>query len=282
MFLIPRKWASFQHYKDRNPPWIKLHKELLDDRIYQRLPLASRALAPMLWLLASESKDGSFDASPEELAFRLRCSEADAEAGLAPLIEKGFFILVQSDGTPLAPREQLAAPEKRREEGETEADLLAETARRVAVAEAKKADDAAKAKAARLAAAAAADDALFEEFWKAYPKKVGKDEARKAFDKRNPTTALVAAMVEAIATARASDQWKREKGQFIPNPSTWLNQGRWKDGGVEISDEVAVDPDSRSAVEAEGVAKGIGMWNEMVEHWGAYKARVRSQSTVAA
>lgn len=58
MKLIPRRWSDFQHYKDRRPPWIKLHKALLDDREYQRLPLASRALAPMLWLLASESKDG--------------------------------------------------------------------------------------------------------------------------------------------------------------------------------------------------------------------------------
>lgn len=153
---------------------------------------------------------------------------------------------------------------------------------RAAEAGTAKAADAAAARAARLAAAAADDDALFEEFWKAYPKKVGKDEARKAFDKRNPTTALVGAMVEAVATARATDQWKREKGQFIPNPATWLNQGRWKDGGVEISDDVAVDPDSRSAVEAEGVAKGIGMWDELFEHWGSYKARVRARSAVSA
>ena len=60
MLLITKNWAEFQHYKDRSPPWIKLHKELLDDRQYQSLPLASRALAPMLWLLASETKDGSF------------------------------------------------------------------------------------------------------------------------------------------------------------------------------------------------------------------------------
>ncbi|CAN7259496.1 hypothetical protein LJR130_001061 [Variovorax sp. LjRoot130] len=81
----------------------------------------------------------------------------------------------------------------------------------------------------------AARDMLFEEFWKAYPKKVGKDDARKAFDKRSPTRALVAAMMEAIATARGTDQWQREKGQFIPNPATWLNQGRWKDEGIQIS-----------------------------------------------
>lgn len=38
------------------------------------------------------------------------------------------------------------------------------------------------------------------------------------------------------------------------------------------------DPDSRSAIEAEGVAKGIGPWNEINEQWHSYKARVRGKS----
>ncbi len=63
MLLQPKNWAVFQHYKDRCPPWIKLHRDLLNDRSYMRLPIASKALAPMLWLLASESKDGVFDGS---------------------------------------------------------------------------------------------------------------------------------------------------------------------------------------------------------------------------
>jgi len=37
------------------------------------------------------------------------------------------------------------------------------------------------------------------------------------------------------------------------------------------------DPDSREAIEAEGIAKGIGQWNEMSEQWHIYKARVRGQ-----
>lgn len=122
MKLIPRRWSDFQHYKDRRPPWIKLHKALLDDREYQRLPLASRALAPMLWLLASESEDGVFEASTEELTFRLRQPAKEIDAGLAPLIESGFFTVVQGASTPLAERQQLAVPEERqrRDRGEAE------------------------------------------------------------------------------------------------------------------------------------------------------------------
>jgi len=39
----------------------------------------------------------------------------------------------------------------------------------------------------------------------------------------------------------------------------------------------SADPDSRSAIEAEGVAKGIGKWNEIAEQWHVYKARVRGK-----
>ena len=91
MILAPKNWVKFQHYKDRCPPWIKLHRDLLTDREYICLPVASKALAPLLWLLASESKDGSFDASFDELQFRLHISRKEYEDGLKPLIDKGFF-----------------------------------------------------------------------------------------------------------------------------------------------------------------------------------------------
>lgn len=86
-----KNWKDFQHYKDRSPPWLKLHRGLLDDYDYARLPLASKALAPLLWLLASESEDGVC-IDTDYLAFRLRWSEADVIAGLNPLIDNGFLI----------------------------------------------------------------------------------------------------------------------------------------------------------------------------------------------
>ena len=115
MLLKPKNWAHFQHYKDRCPPWIKLHRDLLNNRDFMRLPLASKALAPMLWLLASESKDGAFDGSLDELVFRLHITPKEYEDGLKPLLDKGFFI---SDGVMLAPRLQNAIPETEIE-GET-------------------------------------------------------------------------------------------------------------------------------------------------------------------
>jgi hypothetical protein len=118
MKLIPKNWNTFQHYRDRCPPWIKLHREILNDKEFMCLPLASKAIAPLLWLLASESKDGQFDASIDELSFRLRITNKEVEEGLKPLINNGFFI---DASTMLAPCLQVATTERETErEGERE------------------------------------------------------------------------------------------------------------------------------------------------------------------
>lgn len=69
----------------------------------------------------------------------------------------------------------------------------------------------------------------FKEFWAAYPKKIGKDAALKAFMKRKPSADLVSKMIAAIEWQKQTDQWTKDNGQYIPNPATWLNQGRWED-----------------------------------------------------
>ena len=108
MILRPKNWSKCQHYKDRNPPWIKLHRDLLNDRDFMCLPIASKAIAPLLWLLASESKTGEFNANVIELAFRLRMTEKEVNDGLNPLISKGFFL--DASGV-LAECLQVAIPE---------------------------------------------------------------------------------------------------------------------------------------------------------------------------
>lgn len=73
-------------------------------------------------------------------------------------------------------------------------------------------------------------NADFDRFWTAYPRKVGKKAAKKAYK-----AALKAGMpgidclVNAICIQKESAQWKKENGQYIPLPTTWLNQGRWED-----------------------------------------------------
>jgi len=118
MLLQPKNLSVFQHYHVRCPPWIKLHRDLLNDRTFMRLPLASKAIAPLMWLLASESKDGIFDGSLDELMFRLHITEKEYQQGVKPLIDNGFFVIASGM---LAECKQLAIPETETEtERETE------------------------------------------------------------------------------------------------------------------------------------------------------------------
>jgi uncharacterized protein YdaU (DUF1376 family) len=77
------------------------------------------------------------------------------------------------------------------------------------------------------------EDDDFDQFWACYPKKTGKDAALRAWQKaRNkPDLALI---LEAVRQQRTSMQWLKDGGQFIPNPATWINQGRWGDEPVDM------------------------------------------------
>jgi hypothetical protein len=72
-------------------------------------------------------------------------------------------------------------------------------------------------------------EVLFDRFWAAYPRKVGKDAAWKAWQKRRPDADGLEAILAALAWQSRSSDWLKDGGQFIPHPSTWLNQARWHD-----------------------------------------------------
>lgn len=200
MKLHPKNWAEFQHYKDRCPPWIKLHRDLLNDRRYMCLPTASKALAPLLWLLACESKDGSFDGAIAELEWRLRMQKKEIESGLKALIAMGFFMPDGVDtSTVLAECLQDATSEERREEIEQSA-LQA-----------------------------------FDGFWSAYPRKQSKGDAQRAWVKLNPNADLRASILQAIEVQKTSEDWTKDNGKFIPHPATWLNGRRWEDESADTA-----------------------------------------------
>ena len=66
----------------------------------------------------------------------------------------------------------------------------------------------------------------FERFWSVYPRKVGKQSAKRAFER---VKVPLETLVTAVERQKCSDQWTRDNGQYIPHPTTWLNQGRWDD-----------------------------------------------------
>lgn len=70
---------------------------------------------------------------------------------------------------------------------------------------------------------------LFVTFWDAYPKKKGKDVVQRWWMKHTITDGILKEILESIARYKTTDQWKKDKGAYIPYPLTFLNQGRWKD-----------------------------------------------------
>jgi hypothetical protein len=69
----------------------------------------------------------------------------------------------------------------------------------------------------------------FNRFYSVYPKKKNRGQAEKAFKKLNPTTDLVDQMIESVNLAKQTEDWKKENGQFIPYPASWLNAKGWLD-----------------------------------------------------
>lgn len=67
----------------------------------------------------------------------------------------------------------------------------------------------------------------FETFYKAYPKHLKKAEVEKWFLKNKPDDELFKIMMDQLEKFKKSDGWKQT--QYIPYPSTWLNQKRWED-----------------------------------------------------
>lgn len=90
MVYTIRNWREFQHYKDRNPPWIKLHFSLLSSKDWVMLADASRVLAVACMLMASRS-DGEIDGSEAGLAYLQRVAYLHKIPDLKPLIDCGFL-----------------------------------------------------------------------------------------------------------------------------------------------------------------------------------------------
>ena len=66
----------------------------------------------------------------------------------------------------------------------------------------------------------------FEVFWKLYPRKVKKGEALKSWLKKNPD---IEECKKALVWQKTQDEWVKDNGAYIPHPTTWINQERWKD-----------------------------------------------------
>jgi hypothetical protein len=71
----------------------------------------------------------------------------------------------------------------------------------------------------------------FLEFWKIYPRRVAKEDARKAWKKINREQ--YDEIFDALETQATSEDWRKDGGKFIPYPASWINGRRWEDSGAE-------------------------------------------------
>ncbi len=69
----------------------------------------------------------------------------------------------------------------------------------------------------------------FDVFWKLYPNKKSKKDARKAWEKLKPNAELRETLMIALGNHRVSRDWTKDDGQYVPMASTWLNGERWTD-----------------------------------------------------
>ena len=197
-----RNWREFQHYKDRNPPWIKLHNSLLASRDWVALDDASRVLAVACMLIAAgNGTDGEFPDDPDYIK---RVAYLNSDPNFKPLIQCGF---IEPSSVPQADASNTLAvvcseTEQSRGRGETEQ----RTPR------------------AKNPTSYPAD---FIQFWSLYPNKKKKLDALKAWNQTEADRPEIDSLLDALGAQLLSDDWTKDGGQFIPHPASWLRAGSW-------------------------------------------------------
>ena len=114
-----KNWNEFQHYKDRNPPWIKLHNHLLDDYEFECLGDAAKGHLLCIWMLASRTKNEM----PFDEKWITKKIGASSKVNLQALVDAGFLTVEHDASTSLHNETQLATvsvPSVEESRGETE------------------------------------------------------------------------------------------------------------------------------------------------------------------
>lgn len=160
---------------------------------------ASKALAPCLWLIASETETGEIPANTQDLAWRLRMPLKKLLGSLNELKNHGF---IEDASNVLAVCKQNGVSEIEVErEIETEAEREHAQHKPLSV-----------------------PVSAFDQFWETYPRRIGKIAAEKAWRAHVRDEAQVIAGVKAW---KESGEWVERK--YIPYPATFLNQERWSE-----------------------------------------------------
>lgn len=194
-----KNWKAHQHYKRINPPWIKVHRALLDDFDWHLLPGDSAKVLIMLWLVAAEDKklEGNLP-NFDTLCFRFRMNAKELNKHLAILSEW----IEMDDSELLAICKQNSTPET-----ETETEKRKKTVRK----RNEYPED-------------------FEKLWKLYPGTTGsKKEAYKEYKK---SSIKADEMAVAIQNQMEFKNKQAKAGIFVsswPHLCRWIKHERWND-----------------------------------------------------
>lgn len=211
-YLGVKNLDKYQHYKDRDPKWIKLYYSILDDEAFIFLDEIDRCRYMTCLILASRTNNKI----PADPSYLKKVMRLDKNPDLSRLISSGLLYTYEPSSigldnsytnAPVHNHSLLSSP-------------LLSSSSSLIQKEGKE-----------------SEKGEFEIFWNCYPKKAGKKAAQKAFQHAQDRP-RIDDLLAAIHRAKASPQWAKDGGQFIPHPATWLNRGQWADVPTETKPTV--------------------------------------------
>jgi len=225
VFFLHRKWVKkmnylrvinlekFQHYKHRNPPWIKLHNSIMDNYHFACLQDASKLHLILIWLLASRTNN----TIPDDSEWIRRRIGVSSKVDVESLVSHGFIERYSDASKMLASCVQNADSE-RETETETEKTPLPPKGEGVSSPE-------------------------FEAFWSEWPphpRKSAKGQTATSW-RRQKCDPIAGKIMAALACWKTSTEWTKNNGQFIPAPKVFINQRRWESSPPSPTESVPTE-----------------------------------------
>jgi len=96
----------------------------------------------------------------------------------------------------------------------------------------------------------------FDSFWRFYPRKAGKEAARKAWAKLRPDTHIMQMIADNVKERVEKGEWRKDNQSYILHASTYLNQKRWEDEVLDQQTQTRTDPES---------IKGVSVMDKLVD-----------------
>jgi 2'-5' RNA ligase len=127
----------------------------------------------------------------------------------------------------------------------------------------------------------------FDEWYKNYPRKVAKGDARKAWTQMEKVMPPLEQMLKVLEAQKKQEDWRKDGGKFIPYPATYLRQERWDDeltidlgDVVEVGGQIVNWWESATGIEKKG--RELGLKPEQFNSFPDFKSAVMRASMRAA